>query len=212
MGTASKESETVFRSEGWLRATALNEENVLDYFSISPFYDSSQDRNNNEAARAAGLHPWSEDSLSQMPTGPERFDYSVARSSAPYAFVIRKRSRDDTGSGTTSAGKTLSEYYVLDGSVYAAPSLHSLLLCRLARCTYSARSALVQLTGSTDPSPSSVSPATSDAEQLEDSLGFDASPMQPQTLDGILASVLDKHAPANVHSQVPASAAHAAPE
>ena len=192
---AATEAETVFRSEAWLRSEALTDETVLDYFALSPFYDGSPSANLNERARASGMHPWSESALAQMRASRGCFDYALAWSSPPHAFVVRKRNRE-APSDSLDRCRSLSLYYVLDGSVYAAPSLHSVLLCRLARCSYNARSALATLAGSADSDPAPARAADQTSSQPAASRNpssFDAAPMHSQTLDGIIASTIQRH-------------------
>lgn len=46
----------------------------------------------------------------------------------PHLFVIRKQFRSVSGAITTAA-----YYYVLDGTIYQAPTLHAALCCRVVR-------------------------------------------------------------------------------
>lgn len=53
-------------------------------------------------------------------------EYFLADSQPPHLFILRKLYRHGSGAITT-----LAFYYVLDGSVYQAPSLQAALLARM---------------------------------------------------------------------------------
>lgn len=61
-------------------------------------------------------------------TLPPGVEYEVQDAQEPHLFVIRKQHR--SGPKTTA---TLHFYYVLDGNVYQAPSLHAALSSRIVR-------------------------------------------------------------------------------
>jgi hypothetical protein len=58
----------------------------------------------------------------------EGVEYLLADSQPPHLFILRKLYRHGGGAITT-----LAFYYVLDGSVYQAPSLQAALLARMVR-------------------------------------------------------------------------------
>ena len=66
-----------------------------------------------------------------MPAGPE---YVLADCQEPHLFVIRRQRRG--AAGTQPVPQAV--YYCLDGTVYQAPSVASVLEARLARCLFSA--------------------------------------------------------------------------
>lgn len=92
-----------------------------------------------------GKNPWDEHQLASIPTGPGRFDYVLGRCEEPHLFVIRRRPREKPG----TEHRTTAVYYILDGNVYAAPSLHSVLLARLSRCGFGMRRAMERLIADT---------------------------------------------------------------
>ena len=55
--------------------------------------------------------------------------YLLADSQPPHLFILRKVYRHAQGGALT----TLAFYYILDGSVYQAPSLQAALLARMVR-------------------------------------------------------------------------------
>lgn len=56
----------------------------------------------------------------------EGVEYLLADSQPPHLFILRKMYRHALGAITT-----LAFYYILDGSVYQAPSLQAALLARM---------------------------------------------------------------------------------
>jgi hypothetical protein len=55
-------------------------------------------------------------------------EYLLADSQPPHLFILRKMYRAVGGTITT-----LAFYYILDGSIYQAPSLQAALLARMVR-------------------------------------------------------------------------------
>eukprot|EP00897_Mesotaenium_endlicherianum_P010758 jgi/Mesen1/9710/ME000069S09107 len=95
--------------------------NVFDYFSNSPFYDRTC---NNEQLRVQSIWPLDQAQLTRM-TGVE---YMLSTVQEPHLFVFVKQRREGPNK-VTPAGA----YYVLDGSIYQAPNLQSVLWSRIAR-------------------------------------------------------------------------------
>mmetsp|Transcript_21195 Transcript_21195/g.25517 ORF Transcript_21195/g.25517 Transcript_21195/m.25517 type:complete len:184 (-) Transcript_21195:2581-3132(-) len=116
-----------FRSEESLRrfpGGALPKEAVLDYFSESPFYDRAC---RNEQARRQALL------LSRLPIQPGIPEYVLhTKGVEPHLYIILKQQREDH-----DTVKRLAIYYVLDGTIYQAPTLHAALSARMARCLFS---------------------------------------------------------------------------
>ena len=79
-----------------------------------------------------------------MPAGPE---YVLADFQEPHLFVIRRQRRGAPGAQPTPQ----AVYYVLDGTVYQAPSVAAVLRARLARCLFSTRRAFERMQGDLDP-------------------------------------------------------------
>lgn len=103
----------------------LTDSTVLDYFALSQFYDRTC---TNEQLRmqtrftTASAGGQSAVRLEDM-VGVE---YVVHKVVAPRLYVIHKRLRHDQ-----TDVDVLASYYVLDSTIYQAPSLLSLLKCRL---------------------------------------------------------------------------------
>ncbi|CAM6129964.1 unnamed protein product [Calypogeia fissa] len=113
-----------FRDQLWLNSFPLDCALVFDYFALSPFYDRTC---SNEQLRLRSIHPLDAASLKSM-TGIE---YILHEAQEPHLFVIRKQKRDGPEKVTL-----LSAYYVLDGSIYQAPQLYSVVSSRAARALY----------------------------------------------------------------------------
>ncbi|CAI7809782.1 unnamed protein product [Closterium sp. NIES-54] len=107
--------------------------NVFDYFANSPFYDRTC---NNEQLRMQGIHPLDTAHLREM----VGWEYSLHMAQEPHLFVLRKQKRDGPDRTTPVAA-----YYILDGSIYQAPSLHAVIGSRISPFTTTKRFAFTRL-------------------------------------------------------------------
>lgn len=116
----------------WLSHFPLTEATALHYFSMSQFYDTTC---NNELIKMQQLDM----ALLKTMAGIE---YSVA-SPCPNLFVVTKARR------TLNPVKTspLATYYIHDGSIYQAPSLHAVLSTRLVQALHHMRKAFDVMQG-----------------------------------------------------------------
>ena len=122
---------TCWRDELFLASYKLSVSNVLDYFSASPFYDVTS---LNALARLRGL---AVDEIPKLGAGTE---FILKDAQAPHLFVIFKRLRSVSGVSTP-----LAYYYVLDGTVYQAPTLDATLSSRLSKCCHLLRESFHEL-------------------------------------------------------------------
>ncbi|KAI7838517.1 hypothetical protein COHA_007778 [Chlorella ohadii] len=119
-----------WRDDMWLAAFGLHHGNVLDYFAMSPFYDRAC---NNERSALQGK-PRTQPALG------EGVEYLLADSQPPHLFILRKMYRHAAAPGGPAIS-TLAFYYILDGSIYQAPSLQAALQARMQRCMYNIKAA-----------------------------------------------------------------------
>ncbi|PJF19236.1 putative mediator complex subunit 6 [Paramicrosporidium saccamoebae] len=107
-----------FRDVAWLQAYPLTEASVLDYFSLSQFYERTC---NNEVLKMQARYTDNAALLSQLHkmTGTE---FAVVRSTPPKLFVIAKQQRH-----SSDKVSVLSVYYILNGSIFMAPSLYAVV-------------------------------------------------------------------------------------
>ncbi|CAK9866487.1 unnamed protein product [Sphagnum jensenii] len=122
-----------FRDQLWLSAYPLDRNLVFDYFALSPFYDRSC---SNERLRMELIHPLDMAHLSKR-TGIE---YILQEAQEPNLFVIRKQKREGPEKVTA-----LAAYYVLDGSIYQAPQLYTVIGSRVVRSLYHISNAFLQV-------------------------------------------------------------------
>ncbi|CAG8582288.1 13410_t:CDS:2 [Acaulospora morrowiae] len=114
--------QIVFRDSCWLlRNGLLKNETVLDYFSLSPFYDK---RCNNELLKMTCR--FLDESVERTMRRMKGIEYVVINSLPPDLFIIRKQNRV-----AYNEAHALEEYYILRGNVYHAPNLESILTNRL---------------------------------------------------------------------------------
>ena len=117
-----------FRDAAYLQRNVLSLHNVLDYFALSEFYD----RTCNNA-----LCVMQRVDLSQMVnmTGVE---YVVFHAHEPSSlFVVRKQLRS-----SPELAEHLLTYYIINGTVFQAPSLGAVLSSRILKSLHYARRAL----------------------------------------------------------------------
>eukprot|EP00232_Nephroselmis_pyriformis_P026922 CAMPEP_0182869836 /NCGR_PEP_ID=MMETSP0034_2-20130328/10168_1 /TAXON_ID=156128 /ORGANISM="Nephroselmis pyriformis, Strain CCMP717" /LENGTH=114 /DNA_ID=CAMNT_0025002315 /DNA_START=25 /DNA_END=366 /DNA_ORIENTATION=- len=114
MGTEEERvdtSELCFRADEFLAQFPggfLSRDTVIDYIRISPF--------------------WGAENGGELPPGVE---YVVAHAQDPHIYVIRKQLRVSADNA-----KHMTFYYVLDGSIYQAPTLHGVIAARANRCLH----------------------------------------------------------------------------
>lgn len=111
----------------WLSRFPLNEQTVMTYFALSQFYDPSC---NNEQIRMQNLDPV----LLQTMAGIE---YKLTGSPAPGLFIVTKSRR----TLTPPKLEPLATYYIHDGNVYQAPSIHAILSSRMLQSLHHLRGA-----------------------------------------------------------------------
>ena len=108
-----------FVDEAWLHAFGLSEENALDYFALSMFYDYTS---NNQAIRTQGS------SVSQLlnMTGLE-FALEVSPQDPP-VYIVKKQNRV-----SPRIANVLEVYYIINGVIYQSPSLMDVMSTRLLK-------------------------------------------------------------------------------
>ncbi len=122
-----------WEDKGWLQHFPLNRDTVLDYFALSQFYDRTCNNEQLKMQRGAGTGNAAIAQLLEQMSGVEYVLHeaqevqSTPESSAHSLYVIRKQRRE--GEVIT----VLRMYYVLDGTVYEAPTLEAVLRTRLLK-------------------------------------------------------------------------------
>lgn len=125
-----------FRDVTWLQHFPLTNDTILDYFAQSQFYDRTC---NNEVLKMQARYTDNPTALlTQLyrMTGPE-YALLPAVSSPPGLFVVVRQHRT-----SPTQVRLQQAYYVLDGTIYLAPSIYSLINCRITTSLYSLREAV----------------------------------------------------------------------
>lgn len=115
------ELEIAFSDMGWVSTNPLTAENVMEYFSMSGFYDR-------QTASVEILKMQRRAPTAELLRQTKGFEFAVEFADPPRLFVIRK---DQRTSETTVV--TRGYFYVLDGTIYAAPPLHLVATAALRR-------------------------------------------------------------------------------
>lgn len=116
-----------FRDDAFLQHYALANENVLDYFALSPFYERSC---NNELCK---MQRMDYSHLLDM----VGIEYVLHASELPYLFVVRKQRRESRDVATP-----LELYYIIDGTIYVAPDALRVLVSRVEKSRFFAAQSL----------------------------------------------------------------------
>lgn len=107
----------------WLHHFGLNKDNALDYFQMSPFYDS---KSNNQIIRTQSV---SHEFLKTM-VGLE-FALDTINICEPHLYVIRKQNRIDP-----NRVQLLEIFYIVDGVIFQSPVLLDVLRTRFAKSVH----------------------------------------------------------------------------
>lgn len=169
----------------WTSYFPLNENTVMDYFSLSQFYDP---RCNNELIKMQRL----DTSLMQTMAGIE---YKLhLPCPAPNLFIITKSRR----SVNPPSLEPLATYYIHEGNIYQSPSLHAILSSRILQSLHHMRNAFQTMQGAVtlsgqgkyvwDPPPLGEEPKTGEA--MEHEL---MSVAERRAVDRMLYDVLEKN-------------------
>ena len=154
-----------WKSPEWIQSFGLHTDNVLDYFSQSPFFDKTS---NNQVVKMQQQFSQQGTPPSSMPinssgTAPlersaiwERYpvhamlerellklkgiEYMLVLVREPDLWIIRKQMRHDASSTTT-----LRDYYVIGSAVYQSPTVYKIVQNRLLSTNYHLSNALTQL-------------------------------------------------------------------
>jgi len=195
----------MWRDDEWLKFYPLNVHTAIDYFSLSPFYDMNC---NNEKAKQQGLQP------SAIPQLAPGIEYVLQESQSPL-FVVRRQHRP---AGEGVAPRPHGVYYILEGSVYQAPTIHAAISARMARCGHSLQQAFTRMQEDLDPAIASERLAQQqdrkDKQAAEAAATAAAAAQRPslverdrmEAVDAIIASALRRHGGLQ---PVPAAAASA---
>eukprot|EP01103_Thecamoeba_quadrilineata_P016227 TRINITY_DN5366_c0_g1_i2.p1 TRINITY_DN5366_c0_g1~~TRINITY_DN5366_c0_g1_i2.p1 ORF type:complete len:152 (+),score=16.52 TRINITY_DN5366_c0_g1_i2:36-491(+) len=129
MITDEDKSDIYFNDAPWINLNGLPRlDNVLDYFSFSSFYDR---QSTNEYCKMQKIN---------YRIMPGRCEYSVAETPFPYLLIIHKHFRE-----TETRAIPVATYYCINGSIYQAPNIHSVLSCRMTSSLYYLKQAFLNV-------------------------------------------------------------------
>ncbi|ODQ81414.1 hypothetical protein BABINDRAFT_57719 [Babjeviella inositovora NRRL Y-12698] len=132
--------ELQWRSPEWIQAFGLRTDNILEYFSQSPFYDRTS---NNQVLK---MQSQFNENLGSLNDVTERLremkgiEFTVAYVREPDFWIVRKQKRY-----SEEETETLADFYVIGANVYMAPDIHSILSSRLLSTVLSLRTSLGKL-------------------------------------------------------------------
>ncbi len=144
--------ELQWKSPEWVNAFGLRTDNVLEYFSQSPFFDRTS---NNQVLKMQ--HQFSDANYTVNPyemilkdlKKMKGIEFVIAMVREPDFWVIRKQYRY-----SETETQTIADFYIIGSSVYMAPSIKAILSSRLLSTTLTLRNAMRSLQGLPQFSPS----------------------------------------------------------
>ncbi|VEU23958.1 DEKNAAC105097 [Brettanomyces naardenensis] len=132
--------ELQWKSPEWVNTFGLRTDNVLEYFSQSPFFDRTSNNQvlkmQNQFSDANYIsRPYQSlvDDLKKM----RGIEFIIAMVREPDFWVIRKEHRH-----SETEVRTLADFYIIGSSVYMAPSIHAILSSRLLSTSLNLRNAI----------------------------------------------------------------------
>lgn len=132
--------EIQWKSPEWIQQFGLHSDNVLDYFSESPFYDRTS---NNQVIKMqfqfqpipANVHPqtYMQSKLLEM----KGVEFVIAYVKEPDFWIIRKQKRHNPQQVTIQ-----QDYYIIGANIYQSPKIYDILSARFLSSINSVKSSL----------------------------------------------------------------------
>jgi len=113
-----------FRDAQWLAMNPLVMENVIEYFSISQFYDKTC--NNETIKMQSRFNQFETVEMNRGLHDMTGIEYEVTLAMPPQLFVIVKQNRKSPKSVIP-----VQYYYIIDGTIYQAPNAYMLFANRI---------------------------------------------------------------------------------
>ncbi|ODV82741.1 hypothetical protein CANARDRAFT_10269 [[Candida] arabinofermentans NRRL YB-2248] len=140
MASETQLDELQWRSPEWVNAFGLRTDNVLEYFSQSPFFDRTS---NNQVLKMQNqftdanyqFKPYN--LLLQDLKKMKGIEFVVAMVREPDFWIIRKQNRL-----SDSETITISDFYIIGSSVYMAPLIHSIMSSRFLSSVLNLRNSM----------------------------------------------------------------------
>ena len=115
-----------FKDTFYLQFNGLHSANVLDYFSYSQYYDRGCDNEVVKMQSRLNNPVMDQQAMQDQLLNMGGYQYDLMLDKGPSLFVIRKIKRD-----SPSTARSIAFYYVIEGTIYQAPDLWTLLTNRL---------------------------------------------------------------------------------
>lgn len=117
--------EVQWKHPEWIQEHGLRTDNVLEYFSFSPFYDRTS---NNQVLKMQSQYNdmHSANDLYAKLQNMKGLEFVVAIAHEPILWIIRKQERL-----SPEVTRPLSTYFVVGENIYMAPAIHSVIQNRV---------------------------------------------------------------------------------
>ncbi|EHY65855.1 mediator of RNA polymerase II transcription subunit 6 [Nematocida ausubeli] len=124
---------TCFRDSLWLQENILTKDTVTEYFSYSQFYDKNC---NNEVLKMQNIHQSAQD-LETFLSKMCGVQYTITYALEPALFIIKKCERL-----SPEKVRVIDYFYVMNGTVYQAPTEKEVFSTRYTNILFSMFSSL----------------------------------------------------------------------
>uniref|UniRef100_A0A060SZY4 Mediator of RNA polymerase II transcription subunit 6 n=1 Tax=Blastobotrys adeninivorans TaxID=409370 RepID=A0A060SZY4_BLAAD len=153
--------EVLWRAPEWIQAFGLRSDNVLEYFSQSPFYDRTS---NNQVLKMQSQFNENLNTrdLSAELKNMQGIEFVVAIEREPDMWVIRKQNRLSPHEARLEA-----TYFVVGDNIFMAPAIYSIVSSRLLSTSQSLSKALETAVSLPTYSPSQGYSYVNDVSALE---------------------------------------------
>lgn len=127
--------EVQWRAPEFVRAMGLRTDNVLEYFSLSPFYDRSS--NNQVLKMQSNYNELQTQNLTQSLQNMKGIEFVVGYAQEPDLWIIRKQNRL-----SPTDAEIVATYFVVGENIHQAPSVYGIIASRLLASTLSLQEGL----------------------------------------------------------------------
>ncbi|EPX72198.1 mediator complex subunit Pmc5 [Schizosaccharomyces octosporus yFS286] len=132
-------SNIQWRMPEWVQSVGgLRTENVLDYFSFSPFYDHKS--NNQMLKMQSQFNALDLGDLNNHLRRLTGTQFVVTQERPPFLWIIQKQHRLNE-----QEVRPLNTYFVCNENIYMAPNAYTLLATRMLNATHSLQTALKKI-------------------------------------------------------------------
>lgn len=122
--------ELQWRAPEWTQMYGLRTDNVLEYFSLSPFYDRSSNNQVLKMQSSYNEQLQNRTDLQKELKNMKGLEFTLAVAQEPDVWIIRRQMRF-----SPTEAEIIATYFVVGENIYQAPSIYSVVASRLLSTT-----------------------------------------------------------------------------